>query len=39
MRTNRVTLDPEVADSSGLPAPHVHYDLHDNDRRLVEYGS
>ena len=38
VRTNRVTLDPEVTDSSGLPAPHVHYDLHDNDRRLVEYG-
>jgi choline dehydrogenase-like flavoprotein len=38
VRTNRVTLDPEVTDSSGLPAPHVNYDLHDNDRRLVEAG-
>ncbi|MFG2056156.1 GMC family oxidoreductase [Micromonospora sp. NPDC048930] len=36
--TNRVTLDPEVTDSSGLPAPHVHYELHENDRRLIEWG-
>ncbi|WP_214370827.1 GMC family oxidoreductase [Pseudonocardia sp. H11422] len=36
--TNRVTLDPEVKDSSGLPAPHVHYELHENDRRLVGWG-
>ena len=38
MHTNRVTLDPDVTDSSGLPAPHVHYDLHENDRRLIEWG-
>lgn len=36
--TNRVTLDPELEDSSGLPAPHVFYELHENDRNLVEYG-
>ena len=35
---NRVTLDPEVKDSSGLPVPSVHYDLHENDRRLIEWG-
>ena len=38
VRTNRVTLDPEVVDSSGLPVPHVNYDLHENDRRLIEWG-
>jgi choline dehydrogenase-like flavoprotein len=36
--TNRVTLDADVVDSSGLPAPHLHYEMHDNDRRLVEWG-
>ena len=38
IRTNRVTLDFNVTDSSGLPAAHVHYKLHENDRRLVEWG-
>lgn len=37
--TNRVTLDPEVKDSSGLPAANVHYDLHPNTRALLEFGS
>lgn len=36
--TNRVTLDNDVVDSSGLPVPQVHYDLHDNDRKLIEWG-
>jgi choline dehydrogenase-like flavoprotein len=36
--TNRVTLDLNAVDSSGLPVPHVHYELHENDRRLVEWG-
>jgi choline dehydrogenase-like flavoprotein len=35
---NRVTLDPEVKDSSGLPAPHVEYKLGPNDLALTEYG-
>ncbi|WP_375492610.1 GMC family oxidoreductase [uncultured Jatrophihabitans sp.] len=35
---NRVTLDPHEVDSDGLPAPHVHYDLHENDRRLIAWG-
>lgn len=35
---NRVTLDPDVKDSSGLPAAHVEYSLCENDRRLVNYG-
>lgn len=38
VRTNGVSLDSEVKDSSGLPVPHVHYELHENDRRLIEWG-
>lgn len=37
--TNRVQLDPDVTDSSGLPAAKVHYDLHPNTRALLEFGS
>ena len=37
--SNRVTLDPTVVDSSGLPAAAVHYDLHTNTRGLLEFGS
>lgn len=37
--TNRVTLDPLLTDSGGLPAAAVHYDLHPNTRRLLEFGS
>jgi choline dehydrogenase-like flavoprotein len=37
--TNRVTLDDEIKDSSGLPAARVHYDLHPNTRALLEFGS
>lgn len=33
VETNRVTLDPEVTDSSGLPATHVDYALHDDESR------
>ncbi|KRE76010.1 GMC family oxidoreductase [Arthrobacter sp. Soil762] len=36
--TNRVTLETDIVDSSGLPVPHVHYELHENDRRLIEWG-
>lgn len=38
VKSNRVTLDPEVTDSSGLPAPKVQYKVSENDRRLVEFG-
>ena len=37
--TNRVTLDPEIRDSSGLPAAKVHYDVHPNTRASLEFGS
>ena len=29
--TNRITLDPNVKDTHGLPVASVHYDDHDND--------
>ena len=35
---NTVTLDSEVKDKYGLPVAHVTYNLHDNDRKLAEYG-
>lgn len=36
--SNRVTLSAEVSDSSGLPAPHITYKLHDNDEKLIRFG-
>ena len=36
--TNRVTLSDSVTDTSGLPAPHIHYKLHDNDKNLIRFG-
>jgi 2-methyl-1,2-propanediol dehydrogenase len=38
VRSNRVTLDKNVKDSSGLAAAHVHYVLPENDRKLIEFG-
>lgn len=38
VKTNKVALDPEVTDSSGLPAPNLHYKLPENDIRLIEFG-
>lgn len=35
---NRVTLDPVLKDSSGLPAPKVAYRLSENTRKLLEHG-
>jgi choline dehydrogenase-like flavoprotein len=37
--TNRVTLDLEVKDPSGMPAARVEYALHENDRRALEYAA
>ena len=34
---NRVELSPTLADTDGIPAPAVHYRLHDNTRRLIEW--
>jgi choline dehydrogenase-like flavoprotein len=36
---NRITLDPDVVDSSGIPAARRHYRLHENDRTLLEFGT
>ena len=35
---NRVTLDPELTDSHGIPAPKVSYTLSENSRRMLEHG-
>ena len=34
---NRVTLDPELTDSNGIPAPRVEYTLSDNSRKMIEF--
>lgn len=36
--TNRVTLSDTLKDSSGMPAPKVEYNLHPNDRAIVDFG-
>ena len=35
---NRITLDPELSDSDGIPAPKVTYTLSDNSRRMLDHG-
>jgi len=34
---NRVTLDPELTDGNGIPAPKLHYRLSENSRRMLEH--
>lgn len=34
---NRVTLDPTMCDSSGLPAAHVEYRVSENTRRMLDF--
>jgi choline dehydrogenase-like flavoprotein len=34
---NRVTLDPELTDSNGIPAPKIHYRLSENSRKMLEH--
>jgi choline dehydrogenase-like flavoprotein len=36
---NRVTLDPELSDGYGIPAPKVHYRLSENSLRMLEFGN
>jgi choline dehydrogenase-like flavoprotein len=36
---NRVTLDPELRDGNGIPAPKIHYRLSDNSRRMLDFGA
>jgi choline dehydrogenase-like flavoprotein len=35
---NRVTLDPVLADSNGIPAPKITYRLGENTSRMLEHG-
>ena len=35
---NQVTLDPELTDSDGIPAPKVSYTLSENSRKMMEHG-
>jgi len=37
--TNRVTLDPEARDSSGIPAPRVRYAFGKNSLEMLEHGA
>lgn len=34
---NRVTLDPDLVDADGIPAPKIHYTLSDNSRRMLDH--
>ena len=34
---NRVTLDPELADAHGIPAPKISYRLGDNSRAMLDH--
>ena len=36
---NRVTLDPELKDSDGIPAPKIDYTLSENSRKMLEHGT
>ncbi|MBA2239902.1 MAG: GMC family oxidoreductase [Solirubrobacterales bacterium] len=35
---NEVTLDPELSDGDGIPAPLVRYRLSDNSKRMLDHG-
>lgn len=35
---NCVTLDPDLADSNGIPAPRVTYNLSENSSKMLEHG-
>ena len=35
---NQVTLDPELADSDGIPAPSVSYTVSENSRKMQDHG-
>jgi choline dehydrogenase-like flavoprotein len=35
---NRVTLDPVLKDSHGIPAPKIDYTISDNTQRMMEHG-
>lgn len=35
---SRVEIDPVAKDHYGLPVPHVTFNLHDNDLKLIDFG-
>jgi len=35
---NRVTLDPELTDSDGIPSPKISYTLSENSRKMMDHG-
>jgi choline dehydrogenase-like flavoprotein len=35
---NRVTIDPDLKDSHGIPAPKIDYAISENTRRMMEHG-
>ena len=35
---NRVTLDPVLKDSNGIPAPKIDYTISDNSRKMMDHG-
>lgn len=35
---NRVSIDPTEKDGFGIPAPHIEFNLFENDRRVMEAG-
>ena len=35
---NRVTLDPDLKDSHGIPAPRIDYTVSENTQRMMEHG-
>jgi len=35
---NRVTLDSNLTDSDGIPAPKIHYRVGDNTQKMLEHG-
>jgi choline dehydrogenase-like flavoprotein len=39
VETNRVTLDPELTDSHGIPAPKISYHLSDNSRKMLSHAA
>lgn len=36
--SNYIDLDPDLKDSSGIPAPRFHYRVSDNTKRMIEHG-
>jgi choline dehydrogenase-like flavoprotein len=36
---NRVTLDPDLVDAHGIPAPKIQYTLSENSRKMLDHGT